>query len=624
MCPAGYYCPTSSGPLSICPQGAYCPAGSSARISCPIGTYSNLMQQTNISGCKTCTICAVGMTQMASCTSTTNRVCAMCNGAPQYATYYASSTTCSWTCNNGYAGSTCTQCTPNYWCASGISNRCPLYSSSIAGAPSQNDCTCNPGYMSQGTMAGTSPCVLCTSGSICPGGGVVQVSVTSTPQTSVAAQLMLVQQPLPVANNLVSLILGIPASLATMTATLPTSTAFTRQICRGSYCVSCDGTATCVPIVWVGIGQGSKYTFNVTSVNADTLVYFVLKNTGFCTPNIGLPSEYVTGTTVFISSISTITSIPLTCPTVSTLSASLTVTGTTPALARRRRLLEAGRNLLQTIVTNDALSISLVVPANLTNVTQAAVAASNLTVQGYSPLTPPGRQIVYVNASTNLTYATNMSSVILSCPENSTSPPGSVSLAQCVCLPGYRGNAASGLACAPCNPGVFCSGGLIGLCPPNATAPPMSNSSASCVCKPGFYGTTNCTVCPSNSYCVGGKIYPCTANAVSSVQSIGPESCYCKAGYNGTGNALCQPCSPGFWCWTGIPNACPMNWTSNGNAARVEDCFCMDGYESVSTRDSGGNAINVCLACSNSMYCKVRASPKLIYNTHVISTLHDA
>ena len=460
----------------------------------------------------------------------------------------------------------------------------------------------------------------------------VQVTITATPQPNVPAQLMLVQQPLPVANNLVALIQGIPSNLATLTAGLPTTTAYTRQVCRGSYCISCDGTATCVPIVWVEITQGTKYTFNVTSINADSLVYFVLKNPGYCSPIINIPSEYVTGTAVFVSSISSVTTLPVVCPTISTLTANIPVIGTTPALTRRRNLLEnkgrdllenKGRNLLQT-TSSDALAVSLVVPANLTNVTQAAVAAANLTVQGFSPIAPPARQIIVFNASNNATYVTNTSVTPSTCPVNSTSPPGATSITQCVCLPGYKGNAGANTPCTPCDPGVFCSGGLIGLCPANATAPAMSNSSDQCVCQPGFYGpSTSCAVCPPNSYCTGGKRYSCTANAISSAQSIGPEACYCAAGYNGTHNAPCQPCGPGFWCWTGVPNACPMNWTSNVSATRVSNCFCADGFQTVSTRDSSGNAINVCLACPNNTYCKVIPSLNLIYNARV-SIIHNA
>ena len=613
-CPAGFYCLTLAGPLNICPSGAYCASGSTAPSSCPANTYSTDIQQTNISACKACTVCVLGSLQLSPCSATANRVCETCWGKPQFATYRGSA--CSWVCNDGYAGDQCTQCLPGYWCASGISNQCPLYSSSLTGAKTQNDCTCNPGYTSQGSILGTSPCVQCSAGSICPGGGVVQVTISPTVLTNVEVQVMLVQQPLPPADNLVSLFTNVPANLAAIQATVPAGvTVYTRQVCRGTYCVSCDGSANCVPLVWIGVsaGPGGRFTFNVTSVKADTLVKFVTTTPQLCTPSLNLPLEYQTGTTVFVSSISTISSIPVYCPTNALIANSLPVVGTTSAIVRRRRLLENSRHLLAT--ASDALAVSLVVPANATNTTQSAVSSANLTIQGYSPITPPNRQIVVVTDNST-SYTTN-SSAPLSCPANSTSPPGSVSVTQCVCLPGYKGNAAAGTPCAPCEAGVFCSGGLIGLCPSNATAPPMSNSSAECTCNPGFYGASSCTQCPQNAFCLGGSKYSnCSANAISPAQSTSDAACYCSPGYVGVKNQPCQPCSPGFWCWTGVSNQCPLNMTSNASATRASSCFCKDGYQSVVTKDASGATTAVCTLCQGDTYCKVSTASFHIYNTH--------
>ena len=237
----------------------------------------------------------------------------------------------------------------------------------------------------------------------------------------------------------------------------------------------------------------------------------------------------------------------------------------------------------------------------MTDAAESAAASANMTVQGYTPLTPPSRQI-----------ATNESTPF-QCPINSTSPPGAKSILQCVCLPGYTGNAAAGSPCAPCQPGVFCSGGLINLCQGNASAPPMSNSSADCTCNPGFYGTRQCAQCPLNAFCAGGQSTYCTQNAVSPVQSTGPDACYCSPGYAGVANAPCEACDPGTWCWTGVVNQCPTNWTSQPRSTRPTDCYCADGYRSIDTRNSNGGAVTVCVLCSANTYCKV--SPKPIYNS---------
>lgn len=399
---------------------------------------------------------------------------------------------------------------------------------------------------------------------------------------------------------MVDLVLSIPAQLSSIAKSLNVSKVTSRNVCRGTYCISCDGTPTCLPTLTVTITQGSKYGFNVQSIPSDTLVTMVLGNSGYCSPTYtGVPSEYMKGSTFVISSVSGVTKITLTCATNTALTNSIPISGTVTTKAARRRLLDTGRRLTQLSTTpSDAIGVSLVVPTNQTSATQDIIAASNMTLQGFIDTTV-----------SNLTVGD------IQCPINSTSPIGSTRLTQCYCLPGYRGNASLGTPCSPCGMGEYCSGGIMGLCPPKSTAPPLSNSSSDCVCDLGFYGpTSNCQQCPVNSYCMGGRRYNCTANAVSAAQSANPQSCFCKPGLYGSDNQPCQPCQPGFWCSGGASNACPMNWTSNANSSRIADCYCKDGFESVSTRDTSGNAINICQACANSTYCKVCSPPVPIYN----------
>ena len=597
-CPAGFYCPTPWSTATVCPPGGYCPTSSVGRVSCPTETFSTLTRQTNVSACTRCTVCPIGQTQKTACTPTTDRVCNTCSGAPAQASYFASSAACSWMCNPGYAGPTCAACPAGSWCSNGIANRCPVQSSSIAGASVQSQCTCSPGFSSQ-LVSGLVTCTACVAGTICSGGGAIQTQVSTTPVAGAASQVMLVQQPLPVASNLVSLVTSIPTQLAAMAVKLNVASIYSRQVCRGSYCIACDGSAACVPKMWIGVGQASKFTFNVTSIPTDTLVFVVKTNALFCTPKIELGSEYVTGNTFILTSISTITSVTFSCPTNTERANSLSVQGTTRSAARR--LLSMERRLTQTTLENDILGVSLVVPTEEANATQQLVEAANLTVQGFA--TVPA-------VEENVTLAE------VRCPDNSTSPVGATRLSQCYCLPGYKGNASMGTPCEPCDLGQYCSGGIMGLCPTHSAAPPLSNSSNDCVCDLGFYGpSTSCQQCPANSYCMGGRRQNCTANAVSAPQGSSPQSCFCRAGFSGVNNQPCQPCRPGFWCSGGMSNACPMNWTSNANSSQPSDCFCADGFQSVSTRDSSGNAISICQACSGSTYCKVPPSQIPIYNT---------
>jgi hypothetical protein len=429
-------------------------------------------------------------------------------------------------------------------------------------------------------------------GTICAGGGSLQTQTSTTPVAGAASQVMLVQQPLPMANNLVNLVTNIPTKLAAIAAELKVPSVLSRQVCRGTYCIACDGTATCVPRMWIGLGQGTKYTFNVSIIPTDTLVYVVRTNPLFCAPTIGLNSEYLTGNTFILTSISKITSVTFSCATNKGLTNSLSVRGTTAS----RRLLQAGSQLA---VTNDTLDVSLIVPTEEVEATQQLVEANNLAVHGFA-----------ASLDANETHAE-----VAQCPENSTSPIGATRLSQCHCIPGYKGNASQGTACAPCEMGQYCSGGIMGLCPLGSTAPPLSNSSSDCACDLGFYGSPGkCLQCPANAYCMRGTLHPCTANAASAPQSASPQSCICRPGWYGSDNQPCQPCKPGFWCTGSVSNACPQNWTSNANTTRSADCFCQDGFESVSTRDSGGYAIDVCQACTGSTYCKVRPPRVRVYN----------
>ncbi len=481
----------------------------------------------------------------------------------------------------------------------------PDRGSSINGSSSLDQCTCSPGYTFK-LVGAIASCVQCTAGSICQGGTVIAVQVSQTPVVGVATQIILVQQPMPATDNMVDLIMGIPAQLAKIARLLNITTVASRQICRGAYCISCDGSPTCLPKTTIGIGQGSKYTFNATAIATDTLVFMVRTRPGFCAPSYsGITSEYMKGNTFVISSLSSITSVTLTCPMNTALTNSIPVKGTVGKAARRLLSETSGRrHLTQISAMDDSLEISMVVSTNQTSAAQEIIAAANMTVQGFMDATVVDVPVVEAE-----------------CPMNSTSPIGAISLRECFCMPGYRGNASLGTPCSPCDIGEYCSGGIMGLCPPTTTAPPMSNDADDCVCNLGFYGpANNCQQCPPNSYCMGGKRFNCTANAVSPAQSANPQSCFCKAGLYGIDNQPCQSCPPGFWCPGGAQNVCPANWTSNANSSLATDCFCQDGFESVSTRDSSGHAINVCQACADSTYCKVRSSPIPIYNTPIPHT----
>ena len=562
---------------SVCPIGSYCLGGDTNPIACPTESYC----LTSVSVPTPCTVCTLGTYESVSCLATRNRVCLTCTNKPSHSTYPVKSYSpaCPWVCDSMYGGSTCAACAPGYWCLYGTMNRCPYNSISPSLSFAQNNCTCKPGYSSQGSAPGTSPCVKCQTGMICPGGQAAAPVVSATPLANIT-QAIMVQKPLPMAANLVALMLAVPGLAASMLASVTSSSSvavYTRQVCRASYCITCDRSSACVRLVAVGVK--ADYTLNVTVLQYDVLYTFV-PNTGVCAPTFSaLPSEFVSGTMVALTSVGNITSVAYACGSNPSLKGTVAVLAASSTSSRRR--------LLQ--VSNDTLAVDFVVPANLTAAITTAIQAKNLTIQGY--------------ASTVAAPA-----LIASCPAGSSSPEGSASLTDCTCLPGYEGNASNGTDCILCRNGTYCASGVLSHCPENAYSKPGSDSFFNCSCSPGFYGNTTCVECPLNAYCRGGMdIHNCTAIAVSAVQSTGPDACYCDRGYYGVANTPCYECEPGTWCWTGIRNVCPLNSVSAARSAWITDCACDDGHEAIMGVDGNGRLTRVCNLCAEATYCKVRA-----------------
>lgn len=263
-----------------------------------------------------------------------------------------------------------------------------------------------------------------------------------------------------------------------------------------------------------------------------------------------------------------------------------------------------GRSLLQ--VTTDSVSFSVIIATNDSSSTEALLIKANLTIEGFTSAAPP----VYIPAS---------------CPANSMSPEGSISVTQCTCLPGYVGNASTGADCGPCPVDTFCASGKLDLCPAHAHAPALSDSIMDCSCYPGFYGngSVSCSLCPSNSFCTGGfALNVCVQNAVSPAQSSANTSCYCDRGFYGVNNNPCVLCNVGSWCWTGIKNSCPANRSSYPGSSRISACVCLDGLVDTFIMDHDNQSTGVCTTCPENAFCKVLRPPNPVYNTHFHPPTH--
>lgn len=186
----------------------------------------------------------------------------------------------------------------------------------------------------------------------------------------------------------------------------------------------------------------------------------------------------------------------------------------------------------------------------------------------------------------------------IACPAHAESPPGSVTIAQCVCTAGYYPLNNDINQCTLCPPGAFCSSGNLSTCPANSSSFGQGSSSKSaCTCNAGYYGdpsNAGCMRCPMNAYCEGGFSFKnCTANAVTAdLGSINASACYCDRGLLGVNNTACSVCVAGQWCWTGMANQCPNNTMSQPRSTHISNCTCNVGYSG----DKGGPVCDLCVA----------------------------
>lgn len=162
-----------------------------------------------------------------------------------------------------------------------------------------------------------------------------------------------------------------------------------------------------------------------------------------------------------------------------------------------------------------------------------------------------------------------------------------------LCLPGKfqpdflgtTGNLAVPVTCQDCAPNFYsdAAGALeCSQCAGNSSSPQGSNHVTDCLCNPGFYGDAGgpCDVCERNHFCTGGSaLVSCRPHSVSPPGSDEYNDCKCIPGYySATAGAVCLRCPPGSYCPgdTAIYQ-CAENSNSRAGADAIEDCWCLPG-----------------------------------------------
>jgi hypothetical protein len=162
---------------------------------------------------------------------------------------------------------------------------------------------------------------------------------------------------------------------------------------------------------------------------------------------------------------------------------------------------------------------------------------------------------------------------VVACPSHMTSPAGSTSQADCVCVAGHGGT-----SCQVCTSGTFSEGGSRDECQ-KCDAGQISIEGAPsrdyCSCPPGQ--GPNCTACPRGTWGDKGECHTCPDGRTSSVGATGPDQCYCRPGTYGED---CSPCLAGSYCLGGkeaLIQPCAPNRYSDPGAKAAGECFCVAG-----------------------------------------------
>jgi len=163
-------------------------------------------------------------------------------------------------------------------------------------------------------------------------------------------------------------------------------------------------------------------------------------------------------------------------------------------------------------------------------------------------------------------YCVEGSATPAACPALSTAPLYSNASTACECGNGYY---MSGGVCSLCGYGTYGAKGTVGAC----KACPVNSTTASqgayllsqCLCVPGFTGdalvqinSSACSVCPTNSYCPGNKAnntIVCPNSTFSIKGASSKDQCVCPGNSTWLPSTNCT-CDNGFYSGPPTPSVC--------------------------------------------------------------------